>query len=234
MHELDDLKEIFRNEAPVRPDESARAAAIAAAMAHAERISVPPQEAGLAARLRNRMANIWNRHATHEAPSRPHGRRQPRRAHPAGGRQPRPSPADAASRGRARACAARRARRCRCRTEAECRERRSGAGCPACGKGQGGREIGYCRRRLHRRRKHGGQRRRSGGLRAAARDRAEPRPLHRHHIEPGEAGGNRPALHLLDRCRYLFLQLRAARPDEQRAAAEGRRARGGDDQLLPL
>ena len=61
MNELDDLKEIFRNEAPVLPDDPARAAAIVAAMAHAERISVPPQEAGLAARLRNRMANIWNR-----------------------------------------------------------------------------------------------------------------------------------------------------------------------------
>ena len=61
MNEFDDLKKLFRDEAPPRPDDGARAAAIAAAMAHAERISAASQEAGLAARLRNRMANIWNR-----------------------------------------------------------------------------------------------------------------------------------------------------------------------------
>ena len=61
MNELDDLKDLFRNEAPLRPDDGAREAAIAAAMAHAEKISVAPQEAGRVARLRNRMANIWNR-----------------------------------------------------------------------------------------------------------------------------------------------------------------------------
>lgn len=61
MNELDDLKDLFRNEAPMRPDDGAREAAIAAAMAHAEKISVAPQEAGLVARLRNRMSNIWNR-----------------------------------------------------------------------------------------------------------------------------------------------------------------------------
>jgi Ca-activated chloride channel family protein len=61
MNEFDDLKKLFRDEAPPRPDDGARAAAIAAAMAHAERISAAHQEAGLAARLRNRMANIWNR-----------------------------------------------------------------------------------------------------------------------------------------------------------------------------
>lgn len=61
MNEFDDLKDIFRNEVPPRADDAARAAAIAAAMAHAERISAASQEAGLAARLRNRMAIIWNR-----------------------------------------------------------------------------------------------------------------------------------------------------------------------------
>lgn len=61
MNEFDDLKKLFRDEAPPRPDDGARAAAIAAAMAHAERISAASQEAELAARLRNRMANIWNR-----------------------------------------------------------------------------------------------------------------------------------------------------------------------------
>lgn len=61
MNEFDDLKKLFRDEAPPRPDDGARAAAIAAAMAHAERFSAASQEAGLAARLRNRMANIWNR-----------------------------------------------------------------------------------------------------------------------------------------------------------------------------
>ena len=61
MNEFDDLKEIFRNEVPPRADDGARAAAISAAMAHAERISAASQEASLAARLRNRMANIWNR-----------------------------------------------------------------------------------------------------------------------------------------------------------------------------
>jgi Ca-activated chloride channel family protein len=61
MNEFDDLKDIFRNEVPPRADDGARAAAIASAMAHAERISAASQEVGLAARLRNRMANIWNR-----------------------------------------------------------------------------------------------------------------------------------------------------------------------------
>ncbi len=61
MNEFDDLKKLFRDEAPPRPDDGARAAAIAAAMAHAERFSAASQEAGLAARLSNRMANIWNR-----------------------------------------------------------------------------------------------------------------------------------------------------------------------------
>ncbi len=61
MNEFDDLKKLFRDEAPPRPDDGARAAAIAAAMAHAERFSAASQEAGLAARLRNRIANIWNR-----------------------------------------------------------------------------------------------------------------------------------------------------------------------------
>ena len=61
MNEFDDLKHIFRNEAQPRPDDAARSAAISAAMAHAERISPARQEAGLVRRLRNRMANIWNR-----------------------------------------------------------------------------------------------------------------------------------------------------------------------------
>ena len=61
MHDFDDLKQLFRDEAPIRPGEGARADAIAAAMAHAEKISAASQEAGAMARLRNRMANIWNR-----------------------------------------------------------------------------------------------------------------------------------------------------------------------------
>ena len=61
MNEFDDLKKLFRDEALPRPDDEARAAAIAAAMAHAERISTASQEVGITARLRNRMANIWNR-----------------------------------------------------------------------------------------------------------------------------------------------------------------------------
>ena len=61
MNEFDDLKKLFRDEALPRPDDGARAAAIAAAMAHAEHIFAASQEAGVMARLRNRMANIWNR-----------------------------------------------------------------------------------------------------------------------------------------------------------------------------
>jgi Ca-activated chloride channel family protein len=61
MNEFDEMKNLFRDEALPRPDERSRAAAIAAAMAHAERISAVSQEAGAMARLRNRMANIWNR-----------------------------------------------------------------------------------------------------------------------------------------------------------------------------
>ena len=61
MKEFDDLKHIFRNEAPPRPDDAARSAAISAAMAHAESISPARQEAGVVTRLMNRMANIWNR-----------------------------------------------------------------------------------------------------------------------------------------------------------------------------
>ncbi|WP_374334182.1 hypothetical protein, partial [Aestuariivirga sp.] len=61
MHDFDDLKKLFRDEAPIRADEGSRSDAIAAAMAHAEKISAAPQEAGAMTRLRNRMANIWNR-----------------------------------------------------------------------------------------------------------------------------------------------------------------------------
>lgn len=66
MHELDDLKKLFRDEALPRPDPAARAAAIAAAMAEAETIPAASQGSSSAARLRNRMANIWNRrHSMH-------------------------------------------------------------------------------------------------------------------------------------------------------------------------
>jgi len=61
MNEFDDLKKLFRDEVLPRPDEGARATAISAAMSHAEKISDTFQEAGIAKRLRNRMANIWNR-----------------------------------------------------------------------------------------------------------------------------------------------------------------------------
>lgn len=61
MHDFDDLKKLFHDEAPIRADEPARADAIAAAMAHAEKISADSQEAGVAPRLRIWMANIWNR-----------------------------------------------------------------------------------------------------------------------------------------------------------------------------
>ena len=61
MNEFDDLKKLFRDEALPRAGEGARAAAIAAAMAHAEKSSVVSQEGGVMRRLRNRMANIWNR-----------------------------------------------------------------------------------------------------------------------------------------------------------------------------
>jgi Ca-activated chloride channel homolog len=61
MHEFDEMKDLFRGEAPMRPDDDARAAAIAAAMAHAEKISASSQEPGMTTRLRLRMVNIWNR-----------------------------------------------------------------------------------------------------------------------------------------------------------------------------
>ncbi len=61
MNEFDDLRKMFREEVPPRAAEAARADAVSAAMAHFEKISAPAQEAGIAARLRNRMANIWNR-----------------------------------------------------------------------------------------------------------------------------------------------------------------------------
>ncbi|MEI8179125.1 von Willebrand factor type A domain-containing protein [Aestuariivirga sp.] len=61
MNDFDDLKKLFHDEALLRPDEDARAAAIAAAMVHAEKTSGISQESGSMARLRNRMANIWNR-----------------------------------------------------------------------------------------------------------------------------------------------------------------------------
>ena len=64
MNEFDELRKLFREEEPVRPEAEPRAAAIAAAMERFERIPAPAQDAGFAARLRNRMANIWNRRHT--------------------------------------------------------------------------------------------------------------------------------------------------------------------------
>jgi Ca-activated chloride channel family protein len=61
MNEFDDLKRLFHDEALPRPDDAARADAIAAAMAHAEKISAASQEMAITQRLRNRMVNIWNR-----------------------------------------------------------------------------------------------------------------------------------------------------------------------------
>ncbi|PZF76197.1 VWA domain-containing protein [Aestuariivirga litoralis] len=72
MNELDELKQIFRSEDLPRPSAAARAEAIAAAMAHAEKISTTSQEAGVAARLRNRMATIWNRRKVMHSINRSH------------------------------------------------------------------------------------------------------------------------------------------------------------------
>ena len=61
MNEADEYRKMFREEAPVRPDAQARDEAITAAMARFAEISARPQESRAATRLRNWMANIWNR-----------------------------------------------------------------------------------------------------------------------------------------------------------------------------
>jgi Ca-activated chloride channel homolog len=61
MNELAPYKRLFLEEEPIRPDEDARADAIAAAMARFEKISPNVQETGRSMRLRNRIVNFWNR-----------------------------------------------------------------------------------------------------------------------------------------------------------------------------
>ncbi len=53
-------------------------------------------------------------------------------------------------------------------------------------------------------------------------------------VNPDQAGRGRARLHVLDRCRYRVLFLRAPRAQRRAAAGEGCRARRGADQLLPL
>lgn len=64
MNELEDLRKLFREEEQVQPDAVSRADAIAAAMARFEKISVTAQETQRTTRLRNRIANLWNRRPT--------------------------------------------------------------------------------------------------------------------------------------------------------------------------
>lgn len=60
MNEFDELRKLFREEEPVRPEAEPRAAAIAAAMERFERISRPAQEAGdgVVAALPRRHRNV--------------------------------------------------------------------------------------------------------------------------------------------------------------------------------